>query len=153
MSRPGSQGAKYKWMCHGLIGNIGVMVYWNTGGMVYWNIEDTLYPGTVIKNESDIQFGPTADIDVDLNDTQPLIKEIKLHRRDAFQDFMDFYSQPGNRNLKTTTFEVNMLNQNGEIKMAEDNGGVMRDMPHRILRLFLSAMHKWEHSKHSSITT
>lgn len=77
-------------------------------------------------DQSEVQFRPYSDM-ADLNDTQPIVKEIKLHRGNVFHDFVAFFSSEQNKNLKTTTFEVKMVKENGDIEIAEDNGGVMRD--------------------------
>ncbi|XP_033102039.1 uncharacterized protein LOC117105102 [Anneissia japonica] len=77
-------------------------------------------------DQSEVQF-PSYSNMADINDTLSIVKEIKLHRGNVFQDFVDFFSLEENRNCRTTTFEAKMVKGNGEIEIAEDNGGVMRD--------------------------
>ncbi|XP_038073945.1 uncharacterized protein LOC119742010 [Patiria miniata] len=75
-----------------------------------------------------IQFGPfPAAVELDLNATQPLVKEIKVHRGNVCQEMVTFFSKEENVNLRGTTFEVKMLKSDGSTEMAEDNGGVLRD--------------------------
>ena len=77
-----------------------------------------------------IDFGPRPQ-DGPLDDTLPAIAHtINVHRGLVSRDLIVFFSK--NENVDTldsqlTTFEIQMLKEDGSTEVAEDNGGVMLD--------------------------
>ena len=76
-----------------------------------------------------IDFGPIPQ-DGPLDDTLPaIVRTITVHRGLVSRDLITFFSKNENVDIldTQTTFEIQMLNEDGSTEVAEDNWGVMRD--------------------------
>ncbi|XP_069125826.1 uncharacterized protein [Argopecten irradians] len=72
-----------------------------------------------------IQFGSLPSNEDDLDATLPIVKYITVHRGLVCRDLLMFFSEGPHEYSK---FEIKMLKQDGTEEIADDNGGVMRDV-------------------------
>ena len=77
--------------------------------------------------ENSVSFGSSAtDSTIDLSATLPIEKKINVNRGNVLQELMNAFKNE-NMDPYVDVINIDMVMPNGEVEIAEDNGGVFRD--------------------------